>query len=246
MAGPWEKYAAQPQIGARPIGPADPMRELDQTYKRGQIAAQGVDTAKTIADMNKPQVLGDSGFMFDPKTKTAAPIPGFKPRLTTDKRSELSDRSTTLDQFERELGLLEGSFKKNFENQGALGTLREYLPGFVSPVNQDYNMTSQRMLPLVAKALGFTAQQMNTPAELARLEAYVPQSTDTDIAARNKLTGLRKMLERQRANVSGQMGQSQQKRKAQGPVKITDDASYDRLPSGTLFRAPDGSTRRKP
>lgn len=30
------------------------------------------------------------------------------------------------------------------------------------------------------------------------------------------------------------------------PVQVTDDAGYDALPSGTLFIAPDGSTRRKP
>lgn len=33
---------------------------------------------------------------------------------------------------------------------------------------------------------------------------------------------------------------------APSPVQVTDDASYDALPSGTVFIAPDGSTRRKP
>jgi len=32
----------------------------------------------------------------------------------------------------------------------------------------------------------------------------------------------------------------------QGPVKITSDAEFDALPSGTMFLAPDGSVRRKP
>ena len=34
--------------------------------------------------------------------------------------------------------------------------------------------------------------------------------------------------------------------KTAGPVRIKGDADYDRLPSGAVFIAPDGSTRRKP
>ena len=33
---------------------------------------------------------------------------------------------------------------------------------------------------------------------------------------------------------------------AAAPVKITGDADYDKLPSGSLFIGPDGQQRRKP
>lgn len=129
--------------------------------------------------------------------------------MTQNRRSEMRDSLTSLDQFEADLGSLETSFDSNFKNQG-IETAREYLPGFLSPTNQDYNATSQRLLPLVAKALGFASKQMDTPAELKRLESYVPRSADSDVSASHKLKNLRGMLDRQRGNIQGQLGVRQQ------------------------------------
>lgn len=127
------------------------------------------------------------------------------PALTGDKRGELKDTLTSLDQFESDLNLLEDSFTENFEEQG-LATPREYLPDRLSGTNESYNAASQRLLPLVARALGFTSKQMDTPAEIARLGKYVPDSYDRDETAREKLTALRQMLDRQRENAQSQLG----------------------------------------
>lgn len=142
--------------------------------------------------------------------------------MTQNKRSEMKDSLTALDQFEADLSHLETTYDKHFRQQGAPGVLREYAPDFLSEINQDYNATSQRLLPLVAKALGFTSKQFDTPAELKRLEKYVPQSTDFDQTAFNKLRNLRGMLNRQRGNINKQLGIQQQPKKRKNQASVID------------------------
>jgi hypothetical protein len=131
--------------------------------------------------------------------------PSVGAAMTANRRAEMKDSLTSLDQFDADLSHLEKQYDTHFRNQG-IGAVREYLPGFISETNQDYDAAGQRLLPLVAKALGFTAKQMDTPAELARLEKYVPKASDRDQTAFNKLKNLRGMLKRQRANLEGQLG----------------------------------------
>lgn len=175
--------------GLDPIngGPADP-RSIEPKLPAGyRWAADG--SAERIPGL---PVDGSSG-------------DGVGRAMTANKRSELQDSLTSLQQFEQDLNLIEKSYQENFQHQG-LATPREYLPDWASPTNQTYNQASDRLLPLVARALGFTSKQMDTPAEIARLKAYVPQNTDTDEAASQKIEALRGMLNRQRANITSQLG----------------------------------------
>lgn len=130
--------------------------------------------------------------------------------MTANRRGEMQDSLTSLDQFDADLSHLEKMYDTHFRQQG-LGAVREFLPGALSETNQDYNAAGQRLLPLVAKALGFTAKQMDTPAELARLEKYVPKASDYDQTAFNKLRNLRGMLNRQRQNLNKQLGNAPKK-----------------------------------
>lgn len=254
--------------GLQRVGPRNVMlpgqvagQELNNTGQALNNQRARVDLQRAPIDLKKAEIdagtaqIQQQAAMADLEKKRAEA--NGRPPLTADKRSDLTDRATSLDQFERELSILERSYVDNFRKQGPLGTAREYLPEIISPTNQDYNATGQRILPLVAKALGFSAQQMNTPAELARLESYIPKSTDSDKSASNKLRGLRLMMERQRVNINGQLGNAPQpaKRAAPKPVqggkaqptpRIKSDAEYNSLPSGTRFIAPDGTVRRKP
>jgi len=145
--------------------------------------------------------------------------------MTQNKRSEMRDSLTSLDQFESDLSHLEQTYDKHFKQQGFPGMLREYAPDGISEINQDYNATGQRLLPLVAKALGFTSKQFDTPAELKRLEKYVPISTDRDQTAFNKLRNLRGMLTRQRNNLNTQLGN-----KAKPSRKRTSVVDFNDLP----------------
>lgn len=148
--------------------------------------------------------------------------------MTQNKRSEMRDSLTSLDQFDADLSHLEKTYDTHFRQQGFPGMVRELLPGGLSEVNQDYNAAGQRLLPLVAKALGFTAKQMDTPAELARLEKYVPKASDRDVTAFNKLRNLRGMLNRQRGNLNSQLGNPQPRPKSRQQKRRV--INFDDLP----------------
>lgn len=152
--------------------------------------------------------------------------PSVGTAMTQNKRSEMKDSLTALDQFDSDLSHLEQTYDKHFRQQG-LGAVREFLPGALSEVNQDYNATGQRLLPLVAKALGFTSKQFDTPAELQRLEKYVPKASDYDQTAFNKLKNLRGMLKRQRDNLNKQLGTQPA---AKPSRKRTSVINFDDLP----------------
>ncbi len=143
--------------------------------------------------------------------------------MTANKRADMQDSLTSLDQFDADLTHVERTYDKHFRNQGFPGMARELLPGGLSEVNQDYNAAGQRLLPLVAKALGFTAKQMDTPAELARLEKYVPKASDRDVTAFNKLRNLRGMLKRQRGNLNAQLGNPAPRQQSKRRVINFDD-----------------------
>jgi hypothetical protein len=53
MAGPWEKYAAQPQPGFVPLTPADPLVPGKVTEQQLSIAGKRADLAKTPAEIRK-------------------------------------------------------------------------------------------------------------------------------------------------------------------------------------------------
>lgn len=195
MAGPWEKYG-----GASAPAPAG-----DMIVKRAPVEKP-----------DKPNL--PQGYRIGPDGKTAERIPGLPPEkgddgvgraMTTNKSLDMQDDLTALKQFEVDLNSVEKQYTEHFANQG-LGTVREILPDWMNTTNENYNETSRRMLPMVAKALGFSSKQMDTPAELKRLEAYIPRSTDGDETARNKIKVLRGMLNRQRAAREQQLGGSGQ------------------------------------
>lgn len=193
MPGPWEKYAqgapqSAPQAGPPAFIPGTPKPAAQPTPF--QVRDQQMQEERFAWEKNK-------------KTQTDQ---GIGKAMTTNKRGELQDSLSALDQFESDLDLIGQKFKDDFKDQG-LGTVREILPEWANTTNQDYNATSRRLLPLVAKALGFTSKQMDTPAEIKRLEAYVPLASDGDETAQHKLDALRGMLVRQRKNISSQLQQ---------------------------------------
>ncbi|QTN45046.1 hypothetical protein H7683_18950 [Ectopseudomonas mendocina] len=80
---------------------------------------------------------------------------------------------------------------------------------------------------------------------------YLPQAGDSDQVLNQKAEARTRALE----SIRGGLGTAErkaaplrdgQRNSASGPARINDDAGYNALPSGSLFIAPDGSTRRKP
>jgi hypothetical protein len=236
MAGPWEKYAAQPQQGGlQRIGPANSMRELDETYKRGQIAAQGVDTAKTVADMNKPQVLGDTGFMFDPKTKTAAPIPGFKPKKVAPsaqqitRQNELRDKLSAMKNLEANLIAMEDQYRNNLAGQPmsrGFG-LSEFLPDFMSADNQKFNKLAKQTGPYIMSILGMSGKATDAAAEYEKkVMPFIPKASDMDSTNAQTLKNLRDMLNANKAATYKELGIPYRSRRRKSAQKQASDDGW--------------------
>lgn len=189
MANPFDQFDAQPG-GIIPV-PTDPFK-----------AAANARAERADQRANAELGLKQQQFKL---TQQQAQMKQSAPPLTAKQRSDLQDSLTTLNQFQNDLLHLQKTYNQHFAG-GGIGALREYLPEAVSPINQDYNSTGRRLLPLVAKALGFTSKQMDTPTELKRLESYIPLSTDRDLTAQHKIRDLGAMLRAQRANINQQLG----------------------------------------
>jgi len=203
---PWAEFEdVQPSAPRPTLKERDIMAGIDQSGASAASSAASARRSDTLLPADAEKAAAEAR-KLQLETEKLEREAAQGPALTGDKRAELKDTLTSLKQFENDLGLLETSFDKNFEDQG-LATPREYLPGMLSPTNQAYNAASNRLLPLVARALGFTSKQMDTPSEIERLKSYVPTNTDSDQTAREKLTALRGMLDRQRENAATQLGQ---------------------------------------
>ncbi|HEX7114963.1 MAG TPA: hypothetical protein VF193_07510 [Steroidobacter sp.] len=82
-------------------------------------------------------------------------------------------------------------------------------------------------------------------------QAKFPKRTAYESVTEEQIQGIEDLLQTlesgYRGLLSGGAAQPQEQQEPQrGPPRITSDAEYDALPSGTVFIAPDGSQRRKP
>jgi hypothetical protein len=93
----------------------------------------------------------------------------------------------------------------------------------------------------VIKERAGTAQSAGEAATLAR---FLPAADDNAENIKDKLVGFQKYLDAKEAGTTKKRGGSENS--VNTPIKITGDADYNKLPSGALFTAPDGSQRRKP
>ncbi|WP_395350054.1 hypothetical protein [Variovorax sp. UC122_21] len=102
-----------------------------------------------------------------------------------------------------------------------------------------------------------------TASETPRLKPFIPQASDRPDVALKKLQRFREIYAEEAGLLAQTYGKDQGYResplltqgaaprgmagaKTAGAQRITDKAAFDALPSGTVFIAPDGTTRRKP
>lgn len=228
MAGPWEKYRTGPQQVVAP-------NPLKVQGAREDIKGKELENTLKQKELDKPVMLGDSGYMYDPVAKKAVPVPGLPPKpkpgaLTNAQRIEISGDRAVLESLSDLLRQQEGLYRKNFRGTN----LGEMVPGIFGaqnlvPSNQEYNSLGLQMRPLIAKALGFSAKQMDTPAELKNLDSYIPQSTDYDRTAEMKFNRLRTLIDKQLSSKATFLGQRKAppkapSRRSQSRVRIIGDA----------------------
>lgn len=213
MAGPWEKYGAG--MNADPIiAPPDPYKKqqaarAEEAAKRAEAAAARAQE-KAARDAMEWKATHNADGSPKPKPETS--------QLSAAAKSELKDKRTTLTQYENSVKYLKDNFDSLF---GTPYNPLEYIP---TPAKRTYYDEGQRLLPLVAKALGFTSKQMDTPAEIKRLEKYVPGWGDTDEQMQRKISVLENMLKEQKANVNSQLDGPTGGKKQDAPKPNDDDA----------------------
>jgi hypothetical protein len=113
--------------------------------------------------------------------------------------------------------------------------------------NQSMRNTIAQQRPLllqaIMKATGMSAKQMDSNAEL---KLYLATATDPqlDVSANRRALDMIETLYGVRTD--GASPPAPAAPSSSEPKRIASDADYAALPSGSLFIAPDGSTRRKP
>ncbi|MBH3339391.1 hypothetical protein I5L51_09765 [Pseudomonas mendocina] len=119
----------------------------------------------------------------------------------------------------------------------------------VSQERQQAEQSGREVLSAILRkdtGAAITSQEMEIYGKM-----YLPQAGDSDQVLNQKAEARTRALE----SIRGGLGTAErkaaplrdgQRNSASGPARINDDAGYNALPSGSLFIAPDGSTRRKP
>ena len=243
MANPFDQFDAPRQPTSVQIKGANPMLP-------GQVAGQGITNTK-----------GQQSIQYGPYER------GDKLRGDFDKRQQVQDYRTAWP-------ILMSAMKSVPDANGDLSLIYSYAkamdPGSVvreseMGMAQGTGGYLENAVAGLKKQLGYKDGGLLSPEVRSRLK----RDLNTRVAQYAKAYGVARREFQQRAKrqgvdpqdvvgdfpASGQFGEYEKYRRAlsgrqapkkSGPVRINDDAGYDRLPSGAMFVGPDGVTRRKP
>jgi hypothetical protein len=176
------------QPGLRRIGPANPMVQADLTNKGLDAENKRVENLLKRQELGKPQILGDSGFMFDPASKRAVPIPGYKPKAQQVDPARLESLRALEAQIKRVANL----YQQGPGATSGIAGLMDYLP---SPANKQFDTASSGIGDVAFNAFRTPGAGAQSDAELkARLAATQPTASDYDSSIEEKLGYLQNRL----------------------------------------------------
>ena len=202
----------------------------------GQIAAARAKAAIEMENERSKAAL--------PQRPTASDTMGAKDSIAALKtlRNQLKRSAQEFDRSQRGAG--------GDPNGGILSRLREYVPAFMSPTNDRFDATVSGLAPLAKQAFRTPGEGASSDRDVQLFLNMLPNRVGTDAGNVQKYRQLGAMIDDKIRGKQGLIGQrpsgNNAPKAARGPVRISGDADYDRLPSGAVFIAPDGSTRRKP
>lgn len=103
-------------------------------------------------------------------------------------------RRATAQTLIRQLGDVEDTYQRDFRGGGVLQSAREYLPGAVSPTNQNFDTKATMMFPHI---LGLVPKTDSNPATYVqqKFEQYVPNSKSFDTANATRIGETRRMAQ---------------------------------------------------
>lgn len=234
--------------GFVPLGPRVPKQPTPQTQEAR--ASTIVNTART-----RQQMAADSAVQpFKVREARARAITAEReansPRQMTP---QVAEARAKLGQALRARKQLQTAWQLWKESQGTPDgqpkrSLKEYLP---NERNKQFDAAVAPLQTMVRGLFKIPGDPMSNQ-EGAPINATLPDRWDFDQANMqrfNDLDGFLKDVIRENAAVAGvkiNETKPQQKKGQRGPVRISSDEEFDRLPRGAVFIAPDGSRRRKP
>lgn len=192
MAGPWERYSsAAPVIQTKPADPTTP-------YKGPAAAAdlQATNLANRLKEkeLAKPTLIGESGYMLDPKTGRAVPVPGLPPKPLTDSQIAERDKMGNLRALERQMKRIADLYRKGpgATEAWSLSSLLDYAP---TDANRAFNTASEGIGDVAFGAFRVPGAGSQSDAELkARLAATRPYASDNDATINEKFNYLQNRL----------------------------------------------------
>lgn len=210
---------------------------------RAETARQHDETLKTIARMNvegrKDLAATKGDAKQEAKEQAKEAVMGTIAQLR-DSYNQL-----------REMGAITDTTKSGLSNMGASGGSssvgQTFGRMFGTKAQSQRNTIEQLRNPLIAqiiRATGASAQSLNSNMEL---QSWLKSATDPTLDYQTNMRALDN-LERiiSSGKLPGEAGRDTTAPPSGGPAKVTSDAEFDALPSGTVFVGPDGKTRRKP
>jgi hypothetical protein len=199
--GKWRPQGAASVPGIQ-IKPADPKIPL-QVEKLRQDIAQG-QTAASTAAARTPLDIENQRLQNEKLRRDLAAKP--EDGLTAEARGKLQAQRGGLTGLAGRLQEVRGRYDRDFKG-GGLGALSEYAPGFIRPENQAFNDAGKSLMGDLAATYGLSAQQQNTPAEIAlRFGPFVPKASDPDSVIESKIARIEDIVNTQGGVVAGQLG----------------------------------------
>lgn len=191
----WVDDAPMPQMPADPtFGLKGPAVQSEIDSRRAGIARTGVQTqGDAIANRAAVQKTPLEIRAMQLQNEKLARENG-QGGLTSDKMAEVRTDATGLTNLRSALDAQEAEYRKSYQGDKSWPVMGGLMPDMLSAKNQNYNAMGRQMRPFVTKALAMQAKQMDTPAELRNIDAYIPSSGDFDKTAETKFARVRQML----------------------------------------------------
>lgn len=190
MAGPWEKYGAQPQQGNVFALPPTP-EEVERAKRAAQ--AQEIQRQRMEADIaarEEANRLAREKFEYEKSVKGATGAGQF-PKITAKVRQDALDAYNDADALERIASDLEGQFNDTIGKTKGISGFQDYLP---TGTNKRFDDTSFQARGYVKSALGFTGGEGNTIGEIGlNYGPYLPEAGDRDEQIVGKIAALRSL-----------------------------------------------------
>lgn len=169
-------------------------------------ATMGDSIAKAAADRQAAQFAAQEAQAKAAQATRDAQFAQGHNGLSRDKWNELNAQLQAVRNLNPQIAKLRDLYRQSFKGKG-IGSIAEYLPATVRPVNGVFDNTGMSLIADLAKAKGLTSQQFNTPAEQRMFfEPMIPKASDPDEVMVSKIDALQRMVNNGVQGYAGQMG----------------------------------------